>query len=597
MQDRQEPKRDWRDARGAQGGAAQNRLREWQQKLTRAMQYSAAEHSEMDLREALYAGTREIRTADAAAHKRASHTRNIIFELIESQVDCTVPIPKVEATCPHCEPLARSAEQSLRADLERLPFARMNDEQERTVPIQGASYFLVEWDNRIQTHETVGDLCISLLHPRQVIVQPGCTRIEDADYLFVLRTTTRQAVKARFGVQVHEDGGYGWHSDTDDEDRVTQVLAYYKNQDGGIGLFSFVGDTVLIDLSDYQARRVQVCDRCGATRAPGADACACGSRSFHQKQMREEVPAHDILRSDGTVIPAGTRLPYYKPGVYPLILRKNVSVHGRLLGDSDVDKVRDQQMLINKLGTKIEEKLLKGGSYVTLPRGVHVRRDESELKVIDVASPAEANMISAINLQPNISYDSLQRDKAYEEAKSTLGVTDTYQGKPDNTATSGRAKQLQIQQSAGRLLSKRRNKQISYADLFRVMFAFKLAYADEARPYAYMDGHGCKRFGRFSRYDFLQQDEAGQWYYADAFLFSVDESGSLGSNREAMWQETRMNFQQGAFGPVGSREALLLFWEVMQTLQYPRAQDVYERLLQQDAGAYGDAARESGALL
>ena len=65
----------------------------------------------------------------------------------------------------------------------------------------------------------------------------------------------------------------------------------------------------------------------------------------------------------------------------------------------------------------------------------------------------------------------------------------------------------------------------------------------------------------------------------------MDESGSLGSNREAMWQETRMNFQQGAFGPVGSREALLLFWEVMQTLQYPRAQDVYARLLQQGEGA------------
>ena len=588
MQDRQELKRDWRDAQSSRDKPAQSersRLLHWQEKLTRAMQYSAAEHGEMDLRETLYAGTREVYSAGIAAKKRASHTRNIVFELIESQVDCTVPLPKVEATCPHCEPLARSAEQSLRADLERLPFVRMNDEQERTVPVQGASYFLVEWDNRVKTHRTVGDLCISLLHPRQVIVQPGCTRLEEADYLFVLRTTTRQAVRARFGQDVREDGGYAWYSTADDEDRVTQVLAYYKNRDGGIGLFSFVGDTVLIDLSDYQARRVQVCAQCGTARAPGADACPCGSEAFVQRQMRHEVLPADVCRSDGTILPAGTRVPYYRPGVYPLILRKNVSVHGRLLGDSDVDKVRDQQMLINKLGTKIEEKLLKGGSYVTLPRGVHVRRDESELKVIDVASPAEAGMISAINLQPNISYDSLQRDKAYEEAKSTLGVTDTYQGKPDNTATSGRAKQLQIQQSAGRLLSKRRNKQICYADLFRVMFAFKLAYADEARPYAYMDGHGCRQFGRFSRYDFLQQDEAGQWYYADAFLFSVDESGSLGSNREAMWQETRMNFQQGAFGPVGSREALLLFWEVMQTLQYPRAQDVYARLLQQGEGA------------
>ena len=47
MQDKQQQARDWRDARGTGRGAAQRRLREWQEKLTRAMQHCAAELSEM----------------------------------------------------------------------------------------------------------------------------------------------------------------------------------------------------------------------------------------------------------------------------------------------------------------------------------------------------------------------------------------------------------------------------------------------------------------------------------------------------------------------------------------------------------------------
>ena len=78
----------------------------------------------------------------------------------------------------------------------------------------------------------------------------------------------------------------------------------------------------------------------------------------------------------------------------------------------------------------------------------------------------------------------------------------------------------------------------------------------------------------FDRHDFLYQDEAGNWKYNTDFLFSCDNAAPLASNREAMWQETRMNFQQGAFGPPTELPALIRFWGIMEQLHYPTAAQV-----------------------
>ena len=88
-------------------------------------------------------------------------------------------------------------------------------------------------------------------------------------------------------------------------------------------------------------------------------------------------------------------------------------------------------------------------------------------------------------------------------------------------------------------------KQAAYAQLFELMFKFWLAYSDEPRPISYKDNEGNTVFEEISRYDFLKQDEDGQFYWDDQFLFSCDTSAPLASNREAMWQETRMNLQTG----------------------------------------------------
>jgi len=160
---------------------------------------------------------------------------------------------------------------------------------------------------------------------------------------------------------------------------------------------------------------------------------------------------------------------------------------------------------------------------------------------------------------------------AYEEARQILGITNSFQGRADRTATSGVAKEFQAAQSAGRLESKRVMKAAAYAELFELMFKFQLAYSDEPRSVSYRDHKGDVVYETFNRYDFLKQDADGAWYWNDDFLFSVDSNEALEANRTAMWQETRMNLQTGAFGNPQDIETLILFWSKMEELHYPGA--------------------------
>lgn len=572
----------------------------------------------MNRREDLYDGTKEIKGANGKKAKDAMHVRNIVAELIESQVSSAIPMPKVTAIRAKDEGLAKKIENWLRNEIDRLPFEELNDQDERTTYIQGGDHFFVEWDTTARTHTTEGAIEVNLQHPKTVIPQPGVlTGIEDMDYIFVAAPRSKKWVKDTYGVNVNEEresdpGLRSVGGESESEDLITQIYAYWRNQNGGIGLFTWVDgtDIVLGDIEDYQERRAHICTKCGA---PG-DGCKCkycGSTSFTTKKntancdMDGHMIAEDIVRSDGTVIPAWsparnesgevitkgvideetgymsmeqtlepTVLPYYKPNVYPIVLRKNVSQFGRYLGGSDVDKIEDQQESIKKLGTKALEKVLKGGSIVTLPKSVHIKATDEEMKLVELNTAAESQMIGVYNVEVDNSADISMGNLYYEEGRSTLGITDSFQGKRDTTATSGTAKQFAAQQSAGRLESKRVMKDAAYQRLFELMFKFALAYMDEPRDIVYTDGRGGQAHDVFNPYDFLELDAAGEWFWNDQFLFAVDSSASLVQDREALWQETRMNYQQGCYGPVGETESLYVFWRNMSRHHYPGADDM-----------------------
>ena len=618
------------------------RLELWQERLSAQENAYLPELERMDSRESLYKGARTLRNLDdgsdrpsIASKTEAVHVRNIIAECIEAQVDANIPQPKVTALRKEDEHLADKIESMLRNELDRMPFEIMNDMMARTVPIQGGGMWLIEWDNTQRTHRTIGEVCVSTLHPKQVIPQDGVyDKIEDMDYIIVKLPQTKEYISRRYGVNVDDEtesepdvkGSDGYDISAG---MVTQYIAYYRNDAGGIGLFSWVNDTVLDDLEDYQARRLKRCTKCGETEtaglqplgAPTVDgtppdeveptdkrACVyCGSTSFEETaEDYEEV--YIPIQRDGEPIPGATnqltdtgeidadglpitaivsvptRIPYYKPDVYPVILQRNISTFGRFLGESDVDKIADQQNATNIIHGNIVDKLLMGGSYMLLPNRASIKADADRKKIIRIDRIDERSMFDTISMEEPIEQDMAYLQQLYEEARQAIGITDSFQGRRDTTATSGKAKEFAAAQTAGRLESKRVMKDSAFAMLFEAIFKFKLAYADDVRPVVSQDIRGKAKYGEFNRYHFLDRDEAGEWYWNDRFLFSCDTSAPLASNREAMWQENRLNLQTGAYGNPQDINTQILFWTVMEQLHYPlagQAKEYLEGLAQQ----------------
>jgi hypothetical protein len=432
------------------------------------------------------------------------------------------------------------------------------------------------------------------------------------DYAIIKVPATKEYINRKYDVNVDDESESEPEvKGTDDEaetaaDMVTQYVAYYRNDKGGIGVFSWVNDSILEDLEDYQARRLKRCAKCGMEETPDIEplteqtldgtipevlpddmavlpeekpkkgSCKyCGSNSWEESEEEYETVTTPIQRR-GQPIPGmdmltgqPTKIPYYKPDMYPVVLQRNISVFGQLLGESDVDKITDQQNTTNIIHGIIIDKLSVGGSYMTLPNKAYIKTDPARKKIINVDNQADMSFFNSFSMDEPIDADMAYLELVYQEARQAIGITDSYQGRKDNTATSGKAKEFAAAQSAGRLESKRVMKDSAFADLFEAMFKFKLAYADEARPVVSQDYKGNTQYTEFNRYDFLKQDEAGEWYWNDRFIFACDTSSPLASNREAMWQETRLNLTSGAFGDPTNPQTQLLFWTIMEQLHYP----------------------------
>lgn len=575
----------------------------------------------------------------------ATHVRNVTYELIESQVTGYIPSPTVSAKqeSQRRERNAKSIETLCRRLRNDLPFERLNDLDERFSPIYGGSVWLVEWDESIRTHNTVGDVRVTCLPPTDFIPQPNVYEIEDMEYCFVRFETTKEEIVRRYGVRpAVADATESDEAEHDDGRTATLYVCYYKNADDKVCEYVWSGDTELLDIEDYYARRRKVCKLCGEKDG----ICKCEKPQYVEKTAEYEdvttpitlsdgstiepmsqviengVPAVDIERRQATT-PDGqmvfsntggfsvpsiidvpiprmeqTRLPYYAPSVLPIVIRKNTSKERSVFGQSDCDAIRPQQQAINKIETRIQEKLLRASVVPVMPEDATVVSDASVFGQVIRLNPGQsASQYGIIDTTPNVSADIAQSERLYDHAKRILGISDSFQGQHDASALSGKAKQLQINQSAGRLDSKRRMKNAAYADLDKIFFQLYLAYADEPRPAVMIDANGIRHNVEFNRYDFLARDEAGKWYYDDRYLFSTDATIDLEDSRPTLWEENLKAFQMGAYGNPQDPATLLIYWRNMERAHYPYARENVERIEAEIATAQKMAALQQQAAM
>lgn len=404
-------------------------IKDWQDKYIDAYNRYKDVLSNGKDNELAYEGTRKIKKPDGTdAQKQGSVSRKMCFELTETQADIQIPMPRVISKR-GAEERAIMIENVIRTELDEMNMEEIVDEQARLTPIWGGSIFMLEWDNTYRDSFGVGKLVVKNLHPSQVIPQPGVYKLDEMDYLFITFEQTKDYILRTYGVNVEEEGDQNKDGEPLEHMR-THVYCYYRNDEGNIGLISWVGDTKIQDYKDYFSRKQEVCEKCGAVKDPFEDTCIkCGSKKFKIEDKEYENVEYNVNVVDPqtgttTTTKRTAKVKYYVPKVFPIVIHKNVGDIHSFLGRSDIDFIKDQQNDMNIYMNKIREKLLKGGSYFTLPEGVDVEAFDEELKIVRIKDPAQKAMIDVTTVQPNIATDLEILNFNYQIGRQTLGITD-----------------------------------------------------------------------------------------------------------------------------------------------------------------------------
>jgi len=539
-------------------------LKSWQDKLSLAQ--ANTNTTIRDEREMIYLGTGDTdaninQVSSTGVRKKANNVVNLVLEFIETNVDSTIPQPSVRTKLPGFEMQATMIEDSLTADITELGITAINDVNERTTPVQGYSAMLVGWNPDFKHHLYRGELNIESVHPKRIVPQLGIWDLQKMDHYFILSSVTKSFIKKRYDVDMENASEQfpglnsldGNSSQTTNSDMVTEVVCWYKNDDGDVSKFVWCDDVVLESLDNFYARRI------------------------NGKIVEEEELVSEVTLASGEVLPIGTKVPYFTPTRYPLIIRENIPLNFAFGGQSDLDVIRDQQDAYKKVISTIEEKIMRGSVIITALEG-HRLNVSNELYAIVTGTQSELNALGVKNLSADISNDMAFAQQQYKSAQSTLGITNSFQGKSDSTAVSGIAKQIQVNQAGGRLRSKEANKYAAYKQLYEIMFEFKLAFYDELRPFVNKDADGKDSFGDFDKYQFLVRDKAGVLYYNTDFIFQSDAGAGLPRDKMWLFNQAAEQLKYGAFNPT---PASVAFWTQMVAQKYPNAKVILDSINKQ----------------
>ena len=538
-------------------------------------------------------------TAIDGSSEAALTVRNITYEIVESQVSSDIPMPKADASSfsEARERNAASIERLCRAVRMRLPFDKLNDLDERYTYVYGGSVWYVEWDNGEEYLGEVGTVRVHCLSPKDIVPQPGIFSVSDMEYLFLKFTTTKGELSRKYGISTEELSAaelcYEFDTGVPEGDAVNLVVCFYRDDDGDVCRYVFTGDVELSHISKYYFRKGRICPRCGAPEGE----CECGLKAA-EGNLVYELLSDDVVSEGGSILRAltpmtdggtpilldgkvqkkRTTLPYYVPKSFPIVIRRNTSREGSLFGSSDCEYIRPEQQAINKIESRILEKLIRAGITPIVPEDATVSLNNSVFGQVIRMKPGEsAAQYGKVDTTPDISQDIAEAERLYDHAKRVIGISDAYQGIDTSVNESGVAKQLRISQATGRLESKRRMKEAAYAELDRIIFTLYLAFADEPRRLSYKDAYGRIHSAEFNRYDFIEYDRMrGEYYYDDAYLFSADRNEGAEYQRESLWQRNLENLKAGTLGDPTSAVTLLRYWQSQERAHYPHARENVE---------------------
>lgn len=560
----------------------------WKSKYEASLQHYQQDIDKCKMLWEYYVGTHGIETQ--VGEKPVRNVRKMCFEMVESQVDSTVPLPKVVSLIGNAK-RAEVMEKALSNARFRLPFSENNDYNSRITLVNGSSFFYFYYDHNSRTHDSVGSLKVKTVDPKNIVPQIGIFDIDNMDYIFYKQELTRQEVVSTYGIKIdavldlsQSDPRNLSEGEVENDEILTLIKVFYKDDFGKVGLFSFIGDTIIQDIDNYYARKYWKCSKCETDKDGDSEICPkCGNDEFTLEDIIEEeleIPKtvlKAVQQEDGTtqIVPVvemtKIKAPYYSPDCFPIVQWDNISKINSFLALSDVEVIKDQQDDINIFMEVIREKALKGGSFMTVPDDTLVPTTNEQLKIIPIANPADAKKFNMINAQVNMQWDLQLQDLNYNIGRDTLGITNSFQGRADATAPSAKAKQTAIDRVSGRLQSKRVMRDAAYSKIYTVMFKFILANADTIKYYTTEDENGNVESKIFDKRLFLEQDKNGTYYYDDEMIISIDQTSTLMQDRQQMWQVVTNDFQSGVYGDPTNWNSIVMLWKQRAKLNYPNA--------------------------
>ena len=538
-------------------------------------------------RKAYYGTLGALNKQGEESERKGRTPHKTIFELVESKIDNSIPLPKIQPRYKIDLPVIDITENYLKFEMDRILTKYLNDKSERSTYVDGTCWYKVYWDSLSNSHERSGDVKIDVCTVDQIVPQPGITNYKDLEYIFERKQVSTTRIYDLYNRLVRPTSG--------SSNLVEVISCYYLNEDRIVGLFMWTANSleVICNEKDWQIRKLRKCKKCQTVNPTATECITCGSKKFEYSNAMKEILEDDLMEiynpydagetTDETkkeeykakpFLTAGTELPFYHIRQLPFVPRPAVSSMESIYGVSEAFINLEAQDITNKVLTKATDKTLKSGTVVTKPARMKIGDTDDSFKIFGVQTQEEASMVQSKQIMADTSQDIVIAQLMYDAAKSASGVTDSFQGKKDTTATSGKAKQYAAAMSAGRIESLRIMKSAAFAGVYELILKYLLAFSDEQRKFVKVLPNGSKTEMHWNKYLFLDKDKYGNIYYRDDFVFNSDPAATLSQNRVQMWQETNDKFVQGALGNPAEIRTLKLFWNMMDQYQYPLAKTV-----------------------
>ncbi len=561
----------------------QDKLDKWKGKLTTALSNYETFRSNCSAWDTMYNGSKAVSSQssnymsnknDNTGTKDARQVINIVFQLIESQIDVTVPKPNVDAIegdDDNDRKMMVEGMLSYMADSQKLE--RINSENERIVKKNSMCVYKVGYNPNAKSHKWIGKIETTNPHPSNIIPQPGVFRIKDMDYLFHIENRTIDQVCRTYGEEFREElegvsaeykyldtFGTGQNNTSDNKGWISVVECWYKDKDGDVCLLTWADETILKDEPKFFYKR----DPDGKLI------------EFDEVEIQSGI--------DNTGIPMfeTVQVPVHVPKQFPFVIQYNIPKEKSFTGKADPDIIADQQNGIKKVISMEEEKLMKGTTKILTKKGSGLKNqlNNAVLQVIETENP----QIDIRTIELTTPGGALKDyyGLMLQAAKDCLGVTDASQGTiADSQGLSGRAIEQLSANSQGRLSSKLLEKNIAYTELYNLYYDFALAFYDEPRPFR-TDGNDNKPvYGYFDKAKLVKQDDAGEWYYPEFDIYITADQG-LPRDKRFILDAANKALSTRAIDPIE-------YWTILDGIGFPNAGSILkmEQAKQQSANQNG----------